>query len=238
MVPETKYVKTPDGVHIAYQVFGDGPIDLACVIGWMTNIEAMWDEPAFARMLAQLGSFSRVILFDKRGCGLSDRVPVNELASLETRMDDIRAVMDAAGSERAVVFGVSEGGPMAMLFAATHPERTIALAVCRQPLELGARQLGAGRAASRRWRSSTVGDGGVARQAFADWAAPSLADDERAVRWLAAYTRRPQAPEPPSPREHELVHRRGRRPLVDPRADHRARPDRRRSSSRSRTSGS
>ena len=99
------------------------------VMGWVTNIEVMWDDPGFARLLDRLASFSRLILFDKRGVGLSDRVPEDRLPDLETRMDDVRAVMDAVGSERAVVFGVSEGGPMSMLFAATYPERTIALAL-------------------------------------------------------------------------------------------------------------
>ena len=124
MIPETRYARTADGVHIAYEVLGDGPVDLVFVMGWTSNVEAMWEEPSFARFLSRLASFARLILFDKRGVGLSDRVPETHLPSLETRMDDVRAVMDAVGSERAVVFGVSEGGPMAMLFAATYPERT------------------------------------------------------------------------------------------------------------------
>src|ERR687891_27840 len=124
---ETRYAKTADGVHIAYQVVGDGPVDMVFVMGWVTNIEAMWDSPDFTRFLDRLASFSRLILFDKRGVGLSDRVPEDRLPDLETRMDDVRAVMDAVGSERAVVFGVSEGGPMSILFAATYPERVAAL---------------------------------------------------------------------------------------------------------------
>ena len=124
---ETKYAKTADEVHIAYQVVGDGPVDVVFVMGWVTNVEAMWEEPDFARFLERLATFSRLILFDKRGVGLSDRVPDDRLPNLETRMDDVRAVMDAVGSERAVVFGVSEGGPMSMLFAATYPERAVAL---------------------------------------------------------------------------------------------------------------
>ena len=127
--PETRYAKTADGVHIAYQVVGDGPVDMVFVMGWLSNVEAMWEEPAFARFLDRLSRFSRLILFDKRGVGLSDRVSDDRLPNLETRMDDVRAVMDAVGSERAVVFGVSEGGPMSMLFAATYPERTVALAL-------------------------------------------------------------------------------------------------------------
>jgi pimeloyl-ACP methyl ester carboxylesterase len=124
VIPQTRYARTADAVHIAYQVHGDGPIDLLMALGWTTNIEALWDEPSQARFLNRLASLSRLILFDKRGVGLSDRVPESQLPSLETRMDDLRAVMDAADSERGVVFGISEGGPMAMLFAATYPDRT------------------------------------------------------------------------------------------------------------------
>ena len=138
--PETRYAKTADGVHVAYQVVGDGPVDMVFVMGWVTNVEAMWDDPGFARFLERLASFSRLILFDKRGVGLSDRVPEDRLPDLETRMDDVRAVMDAVGSERAVVFGVSEGGPMSMLFAATYPERTIALVLYGTAADFTARE--------------------------------------------------------------------------------------------------
>src|SRR6266498_1935718 len=115
------------GVSIAYQVVGDGPLDLVWVPGWTTNLEMFWEEPSYAGFLRRLASFSRVILLDKRGTGLSDRVPIAELPTLEQRMDDVRAVMDAAGSERAALYGYSEGGPMCALFAATYPERTTAL---------------------------------------------------------------------------------------------------------------
>src|SRR5438552_12249841 len=91
--------------------------------GWISHIEHMWEEPRVARFLDRLASFSRLILFDKRGTGLSDPVPLDRLPTLEQRMDDVRAVMDAAGSERAALFGVSEGGPMCALFAATYPDR-------------------------------------------------------------------------------------------------------------------
>jgi class 3 adenylate cyclase len=124
--PETKYTRSGD-VNIAYQVLGEGPLDLVFVMGWVTNLEAFWQEPSVARFFQRLASFSRLILFDKRGTGLSDRVPINELPTLEQRMDDVRAVMDAAGSEGAALFGVSEGGPMCVLFAATYPQRTSAL---------------------------------------------------------------------------------------------------------------
>jgi pimeloyl-ACP methyl ester carboxylesterase/DNA-binding winged helix-turn-helix (wHTH) protein len=124
--PETMYARSRD-VHIAYQVIGDAPLDLVFVMGWVSHLEYFWREPSFARFLLRLASFSRLILFDKRGTGLSDRVPIDQLPTLEQRMDDVRAVMDAVGSERAALCGVSEGGPMCSLFAATYPEKTLAL---------------------------------------------------------------------------------------------------------------
>ena len=123
MQPETKYAKSGD-VSIAYQVVGDGALDLVYIPEAWTPVEWQWEEPAYARFLGRLAAFSRLILFDKRGTGLSDRVPA---ATLEERMDDVRAVMDAAGSKRAALCGICEGGPMALLFAATYPERTAAL---------------------------------------------------------------------------------------------------------------
>jgi class 3 adenylate cyclase len=128
VVPPVRYAHSGD-VTIAYQVVGDGPIDLIIGMGDITHLEVIWEGPEFARLLNRLASFARVMVFDKRGVGLSDRVPGPAGGTLEERMDDIRAVMDAAGSRRAVVFGASEAGPMAILFAATHPERTAALVV-------------------------------------------------------------------------------------------------------------
>lgn len=124
--PVTKYARSGD-INIAYQVVGSGALDLVFVMGWVSHLDYFWEEPSFARFLNRLASFSRLILFDKRGTGLSDRVPVSDLPTLEQRMDDVRAVMDAVGSERAALLGVSEGGPMCALFAATYPDRTSAL---------------------------------------------------------------------------------------------------------------
>jgi len=124
MYPDTQYAQS-GGVNIAFQVVGEGPRDLVYVPGWASNIEVMWEEPTHARFLTRLGSFSRLIVFDKRGTGLSDRV--TDMPSLEVRMDDVRAVMDTVGSERAALFGTSEGGPMCALFSATYPLRTSAL---------------------------------------------------------------------------------------------------------------
>ena len=126
MAPTTHYAKSGD-VHIAYQVVGEGPIDLVLIHGFISHLENQWENPALARFLDRLASFSRLIVFDKRGTGLSDRVAESALPTLEQRMDDIRAVMDATGSSRAAMFGLSEGGPLSTLFAATYPARTAAL---------------------------------------------------------------------------------------------------------------
>ena len=123
-IPTTKYAKSGD-VHIAYQVVGEGPQNLVLVPGWVSHLEYAWEEPYYSSFLRRLASFSRLILLDRRGTGLSDRV--NDLPTLEQRMDDVRAVMDAASAERAALFGISEGGPLCMMFAATYPARTSAL---------------------------------------------------------------------------------------------------------------
>ena len=195
-IPETRYAKTADGVHVAYQVVGDGPVDVVFVMGWVTNLEAMWEEPSFARFLDRLSSFSRLILFDKRGVGLSDRVPDDRLPDLETRMDDVRAVMDAVGSDRAVVMGVSEGGPMSMLFAATYPERTIALVLYGTAADFTGRQPAYKQddAAYLARMEETWGTEAFARHEIAAWGAPGHEDDDRHVAWLASYMRRSASP--------------------------------------------
>jgi len=121
-----KYARSGD-VNIAYQIVGDGPIDLVLVLGWVSHLAYVWELPAIAAFLNRLASFSRLILFDKRGCGMSDRV--HPLPTLEQRMDDVRAVMDAAGSAKAALIGISEGGVMSALFAATYPERVAGLII-------------------------------------------------------------------------------------------------------------
>ncbi len=123
--PETRYAKSGDGVHVAYQVCGDGPMDIVMVPGFVSHLEMAWDMPFTRQAFEQAASFGRLIRFDKRGTGLSD--PVTTVPTLEQRMDDVRAVMDAVGSERAALWGISEGGAMCILFAATYPERTSAL---------------------------------------------------------------------------------------------------------------
>jgi class 3 adenylate cyclase len=123
---KTQYARSGD-VHIAYQVHGQGPLDIVYVPGWVSHVELAWEEPTLARFLSRLSSFARLITFDKRGTGLSDRVPDDRLPTHEERMDDLRVVMDAVGSKRAAFFGFSEGGNLCALFAATYPKRTTAL---------------------------------------------------------------------------------------------------------------
>jgi pimeloyl-ACP methyl ester carboxylesterase len=192
LVPQIHYAKSGD-VNIAYQVFGQGAIDLVIVPGWVSNIEIFWEEPAFARFLKRLASFSRVILFDKRGTGLSDRV--SDMPDLETRMDDVRAVLDAVRSERAALFGYSEGGVMCALFAATYPQRTSALIMH-------------GAYARLTWQPDYPwGPTETERLAFIDEAvrewggpigvdtrAPSMAHDERFRQWWARFLRLSASP--------------------------------------------
>jgi pimeloyl-ACP methyl ester carboxylesterase len=176
-MPTTKYAKSGD-VHIAYQVVGEGSQNLVLVPGWISHIEYAWEEPSFSRFLTRLASFSRLILLDRRGAGLSDRV--SGLPTLEQRMDDVRAVMDAAGAERAALFGLSEGGPMAMMFAATYPTRLSALVLYGTfarllrapdyPIGMPAEVLGRFlEQVEQSWGTGTMS---------ADYFAPSLARDE------------------------------------------------------------
>jgi len=196
--PDTRFAKAAEGIHIAYQVVGEGPVDLVWVMGWTSNVEAMWEEPGLARFLMKLSSFARLILFDKRGVGLSDRVPEDQLPSMETRMDDVRAVMDAAGSQRAVVFGVSEGGPMAMLFAATYPERAIALVLYGTDPDYTSMEPDDPFIAEGDEYLAYIdehwGTLEHARREIASWGAPSRAGDDRLAAWLASYLRRSASP--------------------------------------------
>ncbi len=127
MRPRTRYAKNKEGQSVAYQAFGDGPPDIVFIPDWVTNLEIMWEEPTLARFLDRMASFGRLICFDKRGTGVSDPVPLGAVPTWEEWMDDVGTVLDAVGSERAAVFGHGDGGQMALLFAATHPNRTSAL---------------------------------------------------------------------------------------------------------------
>jgi pimeloyl-ACP methyl ester carboxylesterase len=192
MAPDTCYAKSGD-VSIAYQVVGNAPRDLVLVPGWMSNIEVFWDDPAVTRFLQRLASFSRLILFDKRGTGLSDRL--GKLPDLETRMDDVRAVMDAVGSERAALCGYSEGGVMCQLFAATYPKRTTAL------IGIGsyARQKpgqsypwGRSEEQQKQWLEDIEKNWGG--PVGLDLRAPSVAHDDRARQWWSRFLRMSASP--------------------------------------------
>lgn len=194
MNPETRYARSDD-VNVAYQVVGEGPLDLVYVPGWVSNVDVMWEEPSYARFLRRLASFARLIVFDKRGTGLSDPVPLDRLPTLEERMDDVRAVMDAAGSERAALLGHSEGGNMSILFAATYPERTTALVL----VGCYAKRI---RSEDYPWAPARADRTREIEETEHDWAtpgygaklAPSLAADVAFSRWLGRYLRLSASP--------------------------------------------
>jgi len=187
--PEIRYTKSGDE-YVAYQVLGTGPHDVVAANGFTTHLEHMWEEPRYAALWRRVGSFARVILFDKRGTGLSDRLPNDRLPTLEQRMDDVRAVMDAAGSERATILGFWEGGAMAALFAATYPERTRSLVLASAPMTFR-------RSAEYPWALDDAGHERVLREIAERWGqgytwgglVPSLAGDDRMQRWFAKLER-------------------------------------------------
>ena len=192
MRPETMYAKSGP-VSIAYQVIGDGAVDLVLVPGFVSHVEVAWEEPRLARFLARLASFSRLIVFDKRGTGMSD--PVASPPSMDERMDDIGAVMDAVGSARAAMFGISEGGTLSLLFADAHPERAQALVLYGSwarrlagpdyPYGPSAEQLEeVVSGMDRAWASGEWWDGGQ----------PSVADDARHRIWWSRYLRMAASP--------------------------------------------
>jgi class 3 adenylate cyclase len=191
---ETRYARSGE-VSIAYQVVGEGPFDLVYVPGWVSNIDLMWDEPGYAAFLERLASFSRLIIFDKRGTGLSDPVPLDQLPTLEQRMDDVRAVMDAAGSARAALLGHSEGGNMCVLFSATYPERTSALVL----VGCYAKRI---RSDDYPWAPAAEDREREIEETEARWGspdmlralAPSKANDEAFERWVGRYLRQSASP--------------------------------------------
>lgn len=190
--PETRYAQSGD-VNIAYQVVGTGPRDLIYVPGWASNIEVYWEEPRAARFFERLASFSRLILFDKRGTGLSDRVA--DMPDLETRMDDLRAVMDAESVQRAALIGVSEGGPMSVLFAATYPDRTTALiAIGSFPRRVQAPDFPFGPTKEEFERFVAGAVGGWGGPAQLQTRAPSVANDVRFAEWYSRYLRLSASP--------------------------------------------
>ena len=193
-IPETRYATTVDDVHIAYQVFGDGPVDLVYVQGFISNVDAHWDVPAIAGFLRRLARLARVITFDRRGSGVSDKPAAADTLGLEIGVEDIVAVMDAVGSEQALLWGFEDGGALSAVFAATRPERTLGLALFATWVRFLASEdypWGWTDEDEREWRENVEGTWGSV--AFWRWnlskVVPDLAgDDATAERW-ARYSR-------------------------------------------------
>jgi class 3 adenylate cyclase len=191
--PDVRYTRTPDGTSIAYTTFGEGPLDLLCIPGFVSHLELMFEAPDAERYLGRLASFCRVVMYDKRGQGLSDRPPAPP--TLEQSMEDARAVLDQLGIERAAVFGISEGGPMSALLAASYPERVSALVLYgtwARMIRASDYPQGVPLAAFEAFVEATLRDWGgpVALQLWA----PSLAGDEQALRWWARLLRSGSSP--------------------------------------------
>ena len=194
-MPITRYARSGD-VNIAYQVAGDGPRDVVYVPGWVSNVEVMWEDPGLARFLSRIASFSRLIVFDKRGTGLSDPVPAEHLPSLEVRMDDLRAVMDAAGSTSATLFGHSEGGVLCVLFAGTYPDRTDGLILTGSPVK---RLRSEDYPWAPTWEERVAESESIERtwgdpQGIDEHYAPSRAGDEAFRNWISRYLRLSASP--------------------------------------------
>jgi pimeloyl-ACP methyl ester carboxylesterase len=197
-VDDVSYARSGD-VRIAYEVVGDGPLDLVLVQGWVCTFQPGWEYPKLADFYRRLASMGRLVLFDKRGTGLSDRVSPERLPDLETRMDDVRAVLDSVGSERAALLGLSEGGPLSTLFAAMHPERTVALVLVGAfPRQMQAPDYPYGVSEEDlRRRRALLEEDDWASAATRDWigrVAPDSLRDEAALRWYTSYLRRGASP--------------------------------------------
>lgn len=191
--PDVRYTQAPDGTNIAWASFGDGPLELLCIPGFVSHLELMFEAPGAERYLDRMASFSRVVMYDKRGQGLSDRPP--SPPTLEQSMEDARAVLDAAGVERAAVYGISEGGPMSMLLAASYPERVSALVLYGtwpRMLRADDYPTGVRGEAFDAFVDTAVRDWGgpVALQLWA----PTFAADEQARRWWAKLLRSGSSP--------------------------------------------
>jgi pimeloyl-ACP methyl ester carboxylesterase/class 3 adenylate cyclase len=193
-VPETRYARSGD-LHIAYQVLGDGPFDVVFVPEFWHSIEAQWEEPGFDKFLRRLASFSRLICFDERGTGLSDPVAMSELSTLETWIDDVRAVMDAVGSSKAALLGSGGGGVVSALFAATHPDETRALVLMNSFARLT-------RTDDYPWGSSEEFETRIMRELELGWGrgslletvGPSVAGNPEFRAWWARYQRLGSSP--------------------------------------------
>jgi pimeloyl-ACP methyl ester carboxylesterase len=197
-VGDVSYARSDD-IRIAYQVVGDGPVDLVLVHGWVCTFQPGWEYLKLAALYRRLASMGRLILFDKRGTGLSDRVSPERLPDLETRMDDVRAVLDSVGSERAVVLGISEGGSMSTLFAATHPERTLSLVLMGAfPRMMWAHDYPAGLSdGDFRKRLASNEEDDWASAVTKEWlgrVGPDILRDPEALRWYTSYVLRGASP--------------------------------------------
>src|SRR5947207_4450617 len=188
-IPATHYVKSDD-VHIAYQVIGNGPRDLLFVPGFVSNVEAVWQSPERASFFRRLATFARVVMFDKRGTGMSDRG--SQIFTLEQRMHDVQTILNEVGSDRAALFGISEGGPMSLLFAATYPQRTSALVLYGTYAKRSWSPDYAFGWTDEKWNNGldTIEHHWATPQGISVtmWA-PSTASDPRAVEGLASYFR-------------------------------------------------
>jgi class 3 adenylate cyclase len=187
--PEIHYAKSDDG-YVAYQIFGAGPHDVLFIGNWASNIEVMWEHPSMARYLERLGGFARVICFDKRGAGLSDPVALGALPTLEHWMDDARLVLDAADSEQAALIGDAEGGLMAMMFAATYPQRTRALVLVNAFARmLRARDYSIGMPEDAAERFLQIWEASWGKGVVLELSAPSVAADPQMQYWVGRYMR-------------------------------------------------
>jgi pimeloyl-ACP methyl ester carboxylesterase/class 3 adenylate cyclase len=197
-IPETRYALSGD-VQIAYQAFGSGP-DLVWIPGWVSQLDLYWEEPALARFLRRLAVAARVVVFDRRGLGLSDRVHAERLPTLEDRIEDVGAILDDLGVERAAVFGQGYGSPIALLFAATYPERTSSLVLYSPAAKGGLRTddypWGSTEEEQEAWREHSSTSWGTTEFA-AQWLArlaPSVAGDPRTIEWTARVLRASGSP--------------------------------------------
>jgi class 3 adenylate cyclase len=195
-IPKTQYARGGDGLHIAYQMLGDGPVDLIFIPGWYSHVESQWDEPLYAHFLRRLATFTRLITFDKRGVGLSDPVPITQLPTIEEWSEDLLTVMDAVGSRHAVIFGATNGaGALAMVFAATHPGRISGLVLFNTFARLARAEnypAGIPQHVLDQWREHRDVEFGSEPDLLLF--NPSLASNERVRRWVARHERLAASP--------------------------------------------
>jgi len=195
MKPETQYARNAEGQYIAYQVCGDGEFDIVFIPDWCTNLEVMWEEPTLERFLNRLASMARLICFDKRGTGVSDPVPLGAIPTFEEWMDDVGSVLDAAGSERAAVIGHGDGAPMAILFAATFPNRVSALVLAEayaRRTRAADYQCGMPQEIADLFIEGILKNWGTGRDMLIG--APSMADNPAFIQWRGRYERLAMSP--------------------------------------------